>query len=125
MLTPEMVLGLVGLGPANIEVDNFREDTVYVSIAQPDAPADSAPLGTSLDLNAFDVRTYRVGQPGRFQIDFGTTSGAADLGSCSLGVGSGDHFQFVALPDMIVINPVDDPVSVGTDLIVSTSSLCR
>ncbi|MGH2619702.1 MAG: FHA domain-containing protein, partial [Anaerolineales bacterium] len=37
MLTPEMVLGLVGLGPAEIEVDNFRDDTVYVSIVQLDA----------------------------------------------------------------------------------------
>lgn len=125
MLTPEMVLGLVGLGPADIEVDNFRDDTVYVSIAQLDAPVDSAPQGTTLELNAFDVRTYRVGQPGQFQIDFGTTSGAADLGSCSLSVRSGDHYQFVALPEMLVINQVDDPVSVGTDLIVSNSSLCR
>jgi hypothetical protein len=125
MLTPDMVLGLVGLGPAAIEVDNFRDDSVYVSIIQLDAPVDSTPLGATLDLNAFDIRTYRVGQPGRFQIDFGTTSGAADLGSCTLGVGSGDQYQFVTLPERIVINRVDDPVSVGTDLIVSTSSLCR
>jgi len=125
MLTPESLLGLVGLGPADIEVDNFRDDHVFVSIAQLDAPADSAPLETSLDLNAFDVRTYRVGQPGEFQIDFGTSNGAADLGSCTLSVRSGDHFQFVTLPERIVINRVDDPVSVGTDLIVSSSSLCR
>lgn len=125
MLTPDMILGLVGLGPAAIEVDNFRDDSVYVSIVQLDAPVDSTPLEATLDLNAFDIRTYRVGQPGRFQIDFGTSSGAAELGSCSLGVGSGDHLQFVTLPERIVINRVDDPVSVGTDLIVSTSSLCR
>ena len=125
LLTPEVVLGLVGLGPAEIEVDNFRDEPVYVSIAQLDARVDSAPQGTALDLNAFDVRTYRVGQPGLFQIDFGTSSGAADLGSCSLTVRAADHFQFVTLPERIVINPVDDPVSVGTDLIVSTSSLCR
>jgi hypothetical protein len=78
-----------------------------------------------LDPNAFDIRTYRVGQPGQYQIDFGTSSGAADLGSCSLSVHSGDHYQFVTLPERIVINRVDDPVSVGTDLIVSTSTLCR
>jgi hypothetical protein len=125
MLTPDMVLGLVGLGPAAIEVDNFRDDGVYVSIVQLDAPVDSTPLEASLDLNAFDIRAYRVSRPGRFMIDFGTSSGAADLGSCSLSVGSGDHFQFVTLPERIVINRVDDPVSVGTDLIVSTSSLCR
>jgi hypothetical protein len=125
MLTPDMVLGLVGLGPAAIEVDNFRDEIVYVSIAQLDAPADSTPLGASLDLNAFDIRTFRVGQPGQYQIDFGSSSGVADLGSCTLSVRSGDHYQFVTLPERIVINRVDDPVSVGTDLIVSTSSLCR
>ena len=125
MLTPDMLLGLVGLGPAAIEVDNFRDDSVYVSIVQLDGPVDSTPLGTSLDLNAFDIRTYRVGQPGQYQIDFGSSSGAADLGSCSLNVRSGDQYQFVALPEMLVINQVDDPVTIGSDLIVSTSSLCR
>ena len=125
MLTPDMLLGLVGLGPAAIEVDNFRDDRVYVSIIQLDAPVNSTPLGASLDLNAFDIRTYRVGQPGQYQIDFGSSSGAADLGSCSLNVRSGDQYQFVTLPERIVINRIDNPVSVGTDLIVSTSSLCR
>ena len=124
-LTPVMVLGLVGLGPADIEVDNFRDDGVYVSIAQLDAPADAAPLVSTLDLNAFDVRIYRVGQPGEFQVDFGTSSGAADLGSCRLSVRSGDAYQFVTLPERIVINRVDDPVELGTDLIVATSALCR
>jgi len=125
LLTPEMVLGLVGLGPANLEVDNFREDLVSVSITQLDAPSESLPLEVALELNPFDVRTYRVQNPGQYRIGFATATGAADLGSCTLDVRSGDHFQFVTLPDMIVVNPVDDPVSVGTDLIVSTSSLCR
>ncbi len=125
LLTPQMVLGLVGLGPADIEVDNFRDDTVYVSIVQLDAPADAAPLSTSVEIDAFDIRTYRAGQPGQYQIDFGTSSGAADLGSCTLSARSGDHYQFVTLPERIVINRVDDPVELGTDLIVSTSELCR
>jgi len=125
LLTAESVLGLVGLGPADIEVDNFREDPVYVSIVQLDAPSDSRAVATFLELNPFDVRTYRLLNPGRYQVDFGTSTDAADLGTCTLSTRSGDHYQFVALPERIVINRVDDPVSVGTDLIVSTSSLCR
>ena len=125
LLTPEMVLGLVGLGPADLEVDNFREDLVSVSITQLDAPSESLPLEVALELNPLDVRTYRVQNPGQYRIDFATATGAADLGSCTLDLRSGDHYQFVALPERIVINRVDDPVSVGTDLIVSSSTLCR
>lgn len=125
LLTPQMLLGLVGLGPADIEVDNFREDGVYVSVVQLDAPSDSLPQESSLELNPFDVRTARLQHPGRYQIDFGTSSDAADLGSCTLSARSGELYQFVTLPDMVVINRVKDPVTVGSDLIVATSTLCR
>lgn len=125
VLTPEAVLGLVGLGPAEIEVDNFREDPVSVSITQLDAPSESVPFEMSLDLNPFDVRTVRVQNPGVYQIGFLTSGGGAGLGTCALEVGSGESYQFVTLPEMVVINRLNDPVSVGTDLVVSTSSLCR
>jgi len=123
LLTVDSALNLIGLGPADVEVDNFRDDTIQVAIVQLDAPADSLPMEVSLEINPFDIRTYRLQNPGRYRMDF--NAGAADLGTCTLNVKSGDEFQFVALPDGIVINPVDDPVSVGSDLVVATSALCR
>ena len=123
LLTVDSALNLIGLGPGDVEVDNFRDEAIQVAILQLDAPADSLPMEVSLEINPFDIRTYRLQNPGRYGIDFSTS--AADLGTCTLSVKSGDEFQFVVLPDGIVINPVDDPVSVGSDLVVATSALCR
>lgn len=125
MITPTTVLNLVGLGPGAIELDNFRDDAIHVSILQLDVAEDSFPLQTTLEIEAFGIRNYRVSEPGRYRVDFGTTSGSADLGTCTLNVRSADQYQFVALPDMVVVNRVKDPVAVGTDLIVATSALCR
>jgi hypothetical protein len=58
-------------------------------------------------------------------VDFGTTSGASDLGTCTLNLASGDSYQFVTLPDKIVVNHVNQPAKTGPDFIVSTSALCR
>jgi len=123
LLTVDSALNLIGLGPGDVELDNFRDEAIQVAIVQLDAPPDSLPMEVTLEINPFDIRTYRLQNPGRYRIDFST--GAADLGTCTLNVKSGDEFQFVALPDGIVINPVDDPVSVGSDLVVATSALCR
>jgi|GEM_PF-2670370 len=125
LITPNMLLNLVGLGPADIEVDNFRDDTIEVTILQLEVKQDKTPTQDSLEIEAFDIRTSRVQQPGRYQVDFGTTSGAADLGTCILTLRSGDLYQFVALPDKIVVNRVNHPPDNGRDLIVETSTLCQ
>ena len=125
VFTPRTVLNLVGLGPGDIEIDNFRDDTIEVSVLQLDVASDSTPTQTSLEIHSFDIQSYLVQQPGRYQVDFGTTVGGADLGTCTITIKSGDKYQFVPLPDKIVINRVNHPVSVGSDLIVATSTLCR
>jgi hypothetical protein len=125
LITPNMLLNLVGLGPADIEVDNFRDDTIEIHILQLEVKTDETPTENYLEIEAFDIRTSRVQQPGRYQVNFGTTSGAADLGTCTLTLRSGDLYQFVALPDKIVVNRVNKPPDNGRDLIVETSTLCR
>ena len=125
IITPTTILNLAGLGPADIEVDNFRDDTIQISILQLDVASDQSPIQTTFGLNAFDVHSYRVQQPGRYRVDFGTTYNGADLGTCTLTLKSGDQYQFVALPERIAVNRLNDPPSVGTDLIVATSTLCR
>jgi hypothetical protein len=124
-VTLETVLRWVGMGPATVEVDNFRDDAIVVTILQLDTASEDFPFQASLNLNAFDVHSREIGTAGRYQVDFGTEVAPASLGSCVLRLDSGDHYQFVTLPDKIVVNRVDDPVSSGTDLIVSTSALCR
>ena len=125
ILTPESLMNLVGLGPGDIEVVNFRDDSIAVSILQLDVPEDSGPMGTSLDMNPYDVRRWRVRNPGRYRVDFVTADGAANLGGCTLTVRSGNYYQFVTMPETIVIRLKDKTPETGADLVVSSSTLCR
>ena len=124
-LTTATFLNLAGLGPARIEVDNFSDDAISVNFLQTDTAKGSTPIQGSIQLNAFDVKTFHTPNAAKFRIDFATTAGRTSAGSCNLTVRSGDVFQFVALPDKILINRVNSPPQTGTDLVVQSSSLCR
>ena len=125
LITLNTFLNLVGMGPADIEVDNFRDDTIYVTMTQLDVAEGSTAEYYIMELRPFDVRTHRFASPGRFQINFGTSSAGADLGACTLSLKSGDRYQFVPLPEMIVVNPQNRPPKSGEDFIVATSAICR
>lgn len=125
LITQTTLLNLVGLGPGDIEVDNFRDDTLYVTITQLDVPSDSTPTRKALEIKPFDIQAHRVQNPGRYRVEFGAARGSANLGTCTLKIRSGDQYQFVPLPNNIVVNRENNPVSVGTDFIVATSALCR
>jgi hypothetical protein len=58
-------------------------------------------------------------------VNFGTTSGGANLGTCTLTIKSGDQYQFVTLPNNMAVNRANNPSSVGTDFVVATSALRR
>jgi hypothetical protein len=126
-LTLGNVLNLAGLGPADIEVDNFRDDAIQVNVTRVEAvgAGTPTPYPSSFQLKAFDVRTHHVSEPGKYRIEFRAVRGNADLGNCSLTVRGGDHFQFVALPERIAINRVNNPSNLGSDFVIQKSSLCR
>ncbi|RPI25241.1 MAG: hypothetical protein EHM70_20335 [Chloroflexota bacterium] len=125
ILTLDNLMELAGMGPAYIEIDNFRDEPITVSIVQLDVAEDDYPITAFYELNSFDIKVSTIGEAGRYQVDFGFSGGGADLGTCILTLSGGDQIQFVPLPDQIVVNDVKDPVSTGSDLVVSTSSLCR
>ncbi len=124
-LNKDKLLGLMGRGPADIRVDNFRDDAIYVNITQLDVAKDSTPEQTTLALNSFDILAHRVQNPGRFRVDFGTTRGSANLGVCTLTVKPGDRYEFVPLPNKIIVNRANNPSSAGADYVITTSALCR
>lgn len=125
MLTPNTLLNLAGLGPATIEVTNFRDDPIQVSVTAPRASDESAPARTDLDLNAFDIKSTQTSNAGKYLVEFRAPQGAGALGICNLTVRGGDQFQFVVLPERIVVNRVNSPPAVGRDLIITTSQYCR
>jgi hypothetical protein len=106
-------------------VDNFRDDGIQATITPLETPADSTSSPDTLTLNAFDIRSYHAQKPGRYRVDFHTVNGGADLGTCTLGIKSGDQYQFVALPERTVVNRANRPASIGTDFVIQTSTLCR
>jgi hypothetical protein len=122
-LSVATVMNLLGLGPGDIEVDNFRDDAVQVSILRLDTARDSKPTPATLQIGSFNISTYSAQSRARYRVDF--TAGGRVLGTCSLTMRSGDHYQFVALPSELVVNRANRPASAGADLIVDTSALCR
>ncbi|MBI3914660.1 MAG: hypothetical protein HY327_10815 [Chloroflexi bacterium] len=123
-ITLNTVLNVIGMGPGDIEIDNFRDDAILVSIRQIEVSQDSSPVQGTLNLNAFDIKSFRAQNPGRYRVDFTLKTGGG-LGTCTLTVRSGDHYQFVALPDGIMIHRANNPSSVGRDLNTLSSSFCR
>ncbi len=120
-----MVLSLVGLGPASFEINNLRDETITVSFTQLDPAKDSSPNRSSVTLKAFDVLSLQIATAGRYRVDFTPSAGGASLGTCTMSIKGSARYQFVALPARILINTPDSPPSRGSDLTVSTSSLCR
>jgi hypothetical protein len=125
------VLNLLGRGPATIEVDNFRDDIIQVTInpvdSSKESTKDSSAVAGQLSLKPFDIVHYQAQNPGRYQVAFvyASEAGSGNLGSCTLTVRGGDQYQFVTLPDRIAVNRVNNPSSVGSDFVIDTSSLCR
>lgn len=124
-ITLNTLLNLAGLGPGDSEVDNFRDEAIDVTVRQLDPPQGSSPAQGRLVLNAFDVKSYRAQNPGIYRVEFRTGRGTIDLGACNLRIRSGDQYQFVVLPERIVVNRVNNPSAVGTDFVIQTSALCR
>jgi hypothetical protein len=123
-ISPWQVYKLSQPKPLTINLDNLRDDTLYVTVTFLDSE-DDPPFSYDRDLAAFDVRVTYLQKAGRYRIDFGTQSGGADLGACNLSAAAGERYQFIALPDKIVVNRASQPSQVGADYVLSTCSFCR
>jgi hypothetical protein len=123
-ITLNTVLNLVGMGPGFIEVDNFRDERIQVTIVQTNAGKDSTPSADTLTLNAYDVKTFRSSGPGIFKVDFSGRNGTS-FGTCTLALRGGDQYQFVALPQRTVISRASQPPGAGRDLLIESSALCQ
>jgi hypothetical protein len=123
-ITLNNIFNLAGQGPGYIEVDNFRDDSVQVSILQTNAAKDATPSQGTLTLNAFDVKTFRSSGPGKYKIDFVGRNGLS-FGTCTIDLRGGEQYQFVALPQRTVVNRASQPPATGRDLLIETSALCR
>lgn len=124
-LTTETLLTVAGLGPGHISVNNFRDDAIRVKITKLDVKDDSFTVIGEQELGAFDVRAFTISDSARYSAKFVQALDGAGLGECVMRVRSGDQYQFIALPDGIMVNRENNPPTRGTDLVVATSMLCH
>ena len=125
-LTQRGILNTLGMGTGEAAVLNLTDGDLSVSIASlsTDSSSGSGLLETDLALKPTDSNSFRSIGPGRYRITFSATVGEAS-GSCSLQVGSGDVYQFVAVNEGIVVTNEKYPPSRAEDLNMATSSLCK
>ena len=123
MITLDSVLRLIGRAPAVVTVYNFADNTIYVTISELNAEEDTSEQKVRFTPLALGSRSYS--QTGRYQYQFGTREGGADLGTCTVTLNYNDEYQFVPLPGMIAVNRLNQPSSTFSDLLVESSSLCR
>lgn len=123
LVTPQTLLNLIGQGPGYIEVDNLQDDTITVSVADTSTASDAA-SPSSGSLNSFDIRTLTAPKAGGYMVSVAGSSGTA-IAACTVDLHSGDTFLFVVLPDVTIVHRNNDNVSQGSELNVTTSSLCR
>lgn len=140
-ITTNKLLNVVGQGPAVIEVDNFRDDAIQAGIeslsssssggsgstsgnSSPGSSGGFSLSGESISLKAFDVKDNHVQNPGKYRVTFVDKAGAS-IGTCTLSIRGGDHYQFVALATGIMVNRENDPSKRGPDYNIKTSKLCQ
>lgn len=126
IITQDALLNLAGLGPATVEVMNFRDDEIQASITplheskgeiEEDAPSVFA-------LESFDFASYRAESPGKYRIDLQSQVSRTGLGICTLTVRGGDKYLFIVLRNGVMIDRLSAPSKTPTDLDVETSALC-
>lgn len=119
-IPPRVLLNLVGLGPASVEIDNFRDDRVSAELVQ--LGGDEA--ASEADLNPFDIKMVRAANAGRYRLTV-TAENGSPVVECTFNARGGDRYQFVLLPEDTVVNRNDDVPASGSELLADRSSLCR
>ena len=81
MITPETLLNVVGLGPADMELDETcRDETIHMTIVSLDGtPSPTAEPGSfdfdantsHLEVDSLDIYNWHISQPGHFRVGFG------------------------------------------------------
>jgi pSer/pThr/pTyr-binding forkhead associated (FHA) protein len=131
--TQQQFLTLIGQGPATIQVENLGDVKVFVFMTSTleRTKEDDITPNFLWEIGSFGTKITANQTTGFYRIDFGTQSGEMDLGTCIFSLKSGEVYDFVVLPDFIIVNRTEypqvldrDPTSID-DLAVKTSSLCK
>jgi hypothetical protein len=127
------VLNYFGKGPASIQVNNLNDTTVYMfaTTSLDTSAADENAVGINTEVSSFGIVDQYELDSGAYRFDFGSQAGGMDLGTCIFNIKGGEVYNFVVIPDHIIVDRTEypessdrDPTSV-TEFEVATSSLCH
>ncbi|HEX8217592.1 MAG TPA: zinc ribbon domain-containing protein [Chloroflexia bacterium] len=125
-ITQRGILNTLGMGTGEAAVLNLTDGDLSVDIVSlGDSSSDSTLLETNLSLKPTDSDSFTSIRPGRYRLTFTATVGGAASGTCSLQVGSGDVYQFVALNEGVVVTSEKYTPTTAADMNMATSSLCK
>jgi hypothetical protein len=113
---------LLGMGPAEIYVQNLRDESISVSVQRLDSGG-SVVIGREDRLGSGDVRAYPGREPGPWNVRF-VADGGAEIGRCELNAAGNGRYTFMVLPEVIVISSAGQAPGSGDDLVVGQSPLC-
>jgi hypothetical protein len=121
VFTPNQLLNLVGQGPAYVEVDNMRDRSITADLVVVGGDGETT---RSADLESFDLRTLTAGGPGLYRLTVSDSSGDS-IARCTMEIGGGNQWQFVVLPETVLVVLNEQTPSRSEDLFVETSRLCE
>jgi len=125
LLSQREVLNAVGLGRGEISIVNISDDTLETELIRLDTESGSPETVNSENLAPYDISGYGGIQPGEYELHISTPSGIPAGGICRLTVGSGDSFQFVAVPSGIAVTQEGVEAQNADEIDMLTSGLCK
>ncbi len=123
ILNRRTVLNTFGAGYGEVSFINLTDSTLEADMNPLDAGEDSIQLDYDGRFAPFDIGGWGAIQPGRYQLEI-RLDGPPESGTCTLQIGSGDSYQFVAVPEGLAITLKGATASSPDDLDMQTSSLC-
>ncbi|HET6314592.1 MAG TPA: hypothetical protein VFH60_12225, partial [Chloroflexia bacterium] len=124
-ITQRGILNTLGMGTGEAAVLNLTDGDLSVDIVSLGDDSGSSLLETNLSLKPTDSNSFTAIRPGRYRLTFTASVGGAASGTCSLQMGSGDLYQFVALNEGVVVTSEKYTPTTAADMNMATSSLCK
>lgn len=131
--TKNRLLNQFGMGPSTVKVENFGDNDAFIfttTYLERTVGDDTTPI-FNWQIPSFGYEDKDDLGYGVYRLDFGTTTGGNDLGTCIFNIKGGETYDFTILPDSILISrteygskKAETPKS-ADDFDIATSSLCK
>jgi len=119
------VLGLVGMGPGEVQVSNLSDGTLYVEVTYLDEETGERHTAESLEMAPFDIRLLNNLTPREYQITISSEFETPPGGSCRLNLGGGDTVSLVAVPEGVIVYREGDNITTSEEINLLTSPVCQ